>query len=88
ELERRLAAALGRRPPLRMPLPLAWLAALAGDAVETVTGQRAPFNRRALSKMTSSLTFSDERARQQLAWAPGQVLDRIGELVAGDHSRR
>jgi len=88
ELERRLAAALGRRPPWRVPLPLARLLAMAGDVVEMVSGRRAPFNRRALSKMTSSLTFSDERARQQLAWAPGQVLDRIGELVAGDHSRR
>lgn len=81
ELEAALAAALGRRPPPRLPLSVARVVALAGEALETVAGRRAPFNRIALAKMTSTLTFSDERARRTLEWSPRRVLDCVQELV-------
>jgi nucleoside-diphosphate-sugar epimerase len=83
ELEAALAAALGRRRPWRLPLPLARAAAAAGDALGSLTGRRMAFGRLALSKMTSSLTFSDEKARRELAWAPGRVLDSVREILVG-----
>jgi GlcNAc-P-P-Und epimerase len=81
ELETALARALGRGQPLHVPLPLARLLAACGNAVEAVSGGRAHFNMRALSKMTSSLTFSDQRARQALGWAPKRVVDCVEELL-------
>jgi nucleoside-diphosphate-sugar epimerase len=83
ELEAALAAALGRGRPWRLPLALARGAARAGDALGALTGLGMPFDSRALSKMTSTLTFSDERARQRIGWTPGRVLDFVPELQAG-----
>lgn len=83
ELETTLAAALGRRPPWRLPTPLAHAAAGIGDVLEAVTRKQMPFNRRALGKMTSTLTFSDEKARQALGWRPTRVLDFVEELLEG-----
>jgi nucleoside-diphosphate-sugar epimerase len=81
ELEAALAAAVGRRRPWRLPLLLARAAAGVGDAIEALTRRRVPFDRRALSKMTSTLTFSDERARRVLSWRPTRVLDSIADML-------
>lgn len=81
EIEQKLAAALGRRPPRRLPLGAARLLAGAGSLVETATGRRAPFTRRALQKMTSTLTFSDAKARRELGWQPSSVAERLPELL-------
>jgi len=83
ELEAALAAALGRGRPRRLPLPLAHAAAGVGDALAALTRRRMPFDRLALSKMTSTLTFSDEKARRSIGWAPTTVLDSVRELVDG-----
>jgi len=82
ELEEALAAALGRKAPRRLPGWIARLAAWAGDVLERVTGVAVPINSRVLRKMTSTLTFSDGRARRTLSWKPTRVLDRLSELVA------
>ncbi len=76
-----LAEALGRRPPRNLPLPLARLGARLGDAVEAVTGRRVPLSRRTVTKLTSTLTFSDTRARQALGWHPAAVLDHVVDLI-------
>jgi nucleoside-diphosphate-sugar epimerase len=81
ELEASLAAALGRRPPRRLPMPLARAAAVVGDAVESLTRRPLPFDRRVLARMTSTLTFSDAKARQAVGWAPTPVLDSVRELL-------
>jgi nucleoside-diphosphate-sugar epimerase len=83
ELETALASALGRRAPWRLPMPLAHAAAAIGDVLETVMRAKMPFNRRILSKLTSTLTFSDEKARQELAWRPARVLDSVDALLDG-----
>ncbi len=64
-------------------MPLAHTAAEVGDALEALTRKQMPFNRRALGKMTSTLTFSDEKARQALGWRPTRVLDFVEELLEG-----
>jgi nucleoside-diphosphate-sugar epimerase len=81
ELEGAICGALNRPEPKRLPMPAARILGLAGDAV-TAVGASFPFNSRALRKMTSTLTFSDEKARRELGWQPTRVVDAAGELVA------
>ena len=81
EFEAALCSILGRRVPCRLPLPVARLGALIGDSIEAVAKLRSPFNTRTLQTMTSTLTFSDQRARAMLRWNPAQVLDCVAELV-------
>ena len=69
ELDTVIAKAMGKR--IRMLHP--WLArtmARVGDHIP-----RSPFNSYRLSKLSHTLTFSDERAREELGWSPGRVLD-------------
>lgn len=90
EVERAIAAALGKRPPRHLPSLAAQAGARVGDVILRVTGIRLPLTSRTLDKMTSTLTFDDSRARQALAWAPSPVLDRAAEWVgteqAGGHA--
>ncbi len=81
ELERALAAALGKRPPAHLPMAAASFAARVGDAGQRLLKRDLPFNTRRLSKMVSSLTFDDARARRELGWAPSRVVDNAAELV-------
>ncbi len=81
ELETALSGAVGKRKPWRLPLRMAKLGAWTGDVVTGLTGRAVPLNARSLSKMTSTLTFSDERARTELGWNPSRVLDHAAELV-------
>ncbi|GAB2552715.1 NAD-dependent epimerase/dehydratase family protein [Spirosoma aerophilum] len=76
ELEAALACQVGRenRIPV-VPAPLASLVACMGDGINAIAGRRFPLDSIALQKLTSTLTFSDERARQQLNWSPRPVLD-------------
>jgi nucleoside-diphosphate-sugar epimerase len=84
EFERGLLAALKiLRAPRRLPLRAARLAARCGDVIETTLRRPAPFSSRAFTKMTSTLTFSDERARKLIGWRPTPVLERM-EAIFGD----
>lgn len=82
ELEDALCGAMGRRPPLRIPMAVAQVLAWGGDAMQTLPGRSMPFSTRALEKMTSTLTFSDAKARKTFGWSPGAVVDAAGEIVA------
>ena len=81
EMELALAIAMGMRIPRRLPLGLARAGARFGDAIQRLTGLRVPLNTRTLTKMVSTLTFSDQRAREVIGWEPSRVLDRVGELI-------
>ncbi|WP_020531586.1 NAD-dependent epimerase/dehydratase family protein [Flexithrix dorotheae] len=52
-----------------------------GSGIQVMTQKSFPFNKRAYSKMTSSLTFSDEKAKEVLGWQPRSVLAHLDELV-------
>jgi nucleoside-diphosphate-sugar epimerase len=80
ELENALSHSLGRRRPPHIPMPVAKALAFGGDLLER-TGKRMPFSSRTLEKMTASLTFSDQRARNALGWSPRRVVDAIPEIV-------
>lgn len=81
ELETAITEALGVAPVRRLPLLAARLLARAGDLARLI-GRELPFNSRALSKMTSTLTFSDERARRELGWSPAPVVSRMKEIMS------
>lgn len=75
ELEDALARQLGRGRIRAVPLVLAQTVARLGDGINAVAGRRFPLDSIALQKLTGSLTFSDEAARQHLNWNPQPVLD-------------
>ena len=81
ELEAALAKALAKKSPWRLPLGVARLGAWTGDRLNQWTRWNVPLNTRSLTKMTSTLTFSDERAAKELGWNPSRVVDHAAELV-------
>lgn len=83
ELETAITEALGIAPVRRLPLLSAKLLARVGDLAQSVFGKELPFNSRVLSKMVSTLTFSDERARRVLGWRPAPVVNRMKEILGG-----
>lgn len=70
EISFSVARQLGKRKPLNIPYWMAWCMAKVGDLL----GRKAPINSYKLSKMTESLTFSNEKARKTLGWEPMDVL--------------
>lgn len=78
ELEEAISRKLGRKRPIpSVPLSLIKPVARLGDGINAIIGRRFPVDTIALQKLTSTLTFSDERARQQLNWRPRPVLDLL-----------
>lgn len=83
QIEAAIAEALDRPIPHRIPIGVARIIAGAGDLIERATNRRVPLTRRGLTKMTSSLTFDDSRARTRLGWDPTPVLDVAPEWCGG-----
>lgn len=71
ELENGMVQSLQKKKPPELPMFMAKMLALAGDVI----GPSFPFNSGVLKKMTSTLTFSDEKAREELGWKPTRVID-------------
>lgn len=71
ELSISVARQLGKHNPISIPYWMAWCMAKVGDLL----GSKAPINSYKLSKMTESLTFSNEKARRELGWEPLDVLE-------------
>lgn len=75
ELDEMIAQYVGRKRVMAVPVGLAKAVARAGDGVNALIGRKFPLDSIALRKLTSSLTFSDQAARQRLNWNPRPVLD-------------
>ena len=73
ELERVICNQLGRKMPTNIPLCGAKCMAVIGDMI----GKKAPFNTKRLTKMTESLTFSNEKAKKELGWEPLSVIENF-----------
>jgi nucleoside-diphosphate-sugar epimerase len=71
ELSYHISFQLGKRKPINMPLWLARIIAKFGDLL----GSKAPINTYKLKKITSDLTFDDNKARAAFGWDPKAVLD-------------
>ncbi len=82
ELEACLARALERETPWRVPFWAARLGAWVGDGAEWMIQRSLPLNSRTLSKMTATLTFCDQKARDRIGWKPGSVIEHISEMFA------
>ena len=75
QLEQAMLHHAGRHNLPTMPLSVARAIATLGDGINGVVGRRFPLDSVALQKLTGTLTFSDEKARQHLDWNPRPVLD-------------
>ena len=73
ELEKLISSQLNMNPPRSIPL---WMARALGK-IGDVLGSRVPINSAVIEKLTSSLTFSDVAAREQLGWSPNPVLENF-----------
>jgi nucleoside-diphosphate-sugar epimerase len=71
ELELIIAEQLGKNKPKSIPYFMAKTMALIGDLL----GNKAPINSLKLKKITESLTFSNEKAKNELDWKPLNVLE-------------
>ena len=71
ELEMVICKQLNKKRPISIPYWLAKSMAVIGDCL----GKKAPINSLKLRKITSSLTFSNEKAVRELKWKPMNVLE-------------
>lgn len=71
QLEKIISQQLHKPLPYNIPYWFAQCIALTGDCM----GSKAPFNSSKLRKITKSLTFSNEKAKQELDWAPLNVTE-------------
>lgn len=76
ELEEALSKVLKRKIK-SIPYTIAVMIGWIGDLV----GRRFPINSDGVKKLTSTLTFSDAKARNELGWKPSKVLDHIDEIL-------
>jgi nucleoside-diphosphate-sugar epimerase len=74
ELEDAIARQTGRRRLPTIPLFAARAVAVVGDGINAIVGRKFPLDSIALAKLTHSLTFSDELARNRLGWNPQPVV--------------
>ncbi|MDR0865167.1 MAG: NAD-dependent epimerase/dehydratase family protein [Candidatus Symbiothrix sp.] len=64
---------LGKKKPFSIPYFIAKGMALCGD----ILGKKAPINSDKLTKITQSLTFSNQKAKEILGWQPLNVLENF-----------
>ena len=76
ELEDVISNSVGRKVK-SIPKYVAKGVAKVGDVI----GPRFPLNSDILKKLTSTLTFSDEKARKELGWNPSPVLEYLPEIL-------
>ncbi len=75
-LELNVSKLFKKNKPKNIPLWLAKFLAKAGDLYG-----KLPLNTDSLNKITSTLTFSDNKAREELKWKPGSVLSELGKAI-------
>ena len=73
ELENIISSQLSKSLPFSIPFALAKILALFGDLL----GNKSPINSLKLSKITKSLTFSNDKIRKELGWEPINVLSNF-----------
>lgn len=74
EIEDAIAHALGKKIQLSLPKSIVSLLGNVGDLFSAL-GLPAPLTSDKLQKMTATLTFDDQRAKQELGWQPKPVVE-------------
>ncbi|MFB5944264.1 NAD-dependent epimerase/dehydratase family protein [Albibacterium profundi] len=77
ELEKEISKSLNKSNPITIPMFLAKILGGIGDLL----GSKAPVNSDKIDKITSTLTFNDDKIRNSLGWNPSKVLGKIKEIV-------
>ena len=73
EIERLISTQLKKKNPINIPFSVANFLAHMGDLL----GSKMPINSLKLKKITKSLTFSNEKIKNELNWKPLSVLDNF-----------
>jgi len=71
----------GKSTILNIPYSFLKFFAVTGDLLEKVSKKSFSVNSLVLQKVTSDLTFSDEKARTELKWNPRKVLDKLSTVI-------
>jgi GlcNAc-P-P-Und epimerase len=77
DLENAIARNIGQKDFFRLPDSFLRLVARAGD----VLGDWSPINSHKFKKLTSTLTFSDAKARVFAGWKPHSVIDHLPKFL-------
>lgn len=75
-IEATLERAIGKSIRWNVPLALLRQGAQAGDLLQSL-GIPFPLTSTRLQKLSATLTFDDQRAREELGWAPKSALDSL-----------
>lgn len=73
EIEKIIATQLGKQMPIAVPYFIVKSLALLGDLI----GEGFPVNSIKLNKITQTLTFSNQKAIEELNWKPLNVIDNF-----------
>ena len=73
EISKAVCTQLQKPEPPELPYWLIRILAVFGNVI----GRNAPINTSKLKKITSPLTFDDTKAKMQLGWHPGAVIDNL-----------
>ena len=76
EIEKAYEIALKKKIRINISISTLKVIGIIGDKFQKI-GVKFPFNSITLKKMTSSLTFNDNKAREKLSWKPNSVLEYL-----------
>ena len=76
EIEQAFEKAMNRKIRLNIPLSFLKKMATVGDVLQKIY-IKTPLSTLTLNKLTSSLTFNDDKAKRELGWKPNSVLDYL-----------
>ena len=76
EIEQAFEKAMNRKIRINIPLSFLKKMATVGDVLQKIY-IKTPLSTLTLNKLTSSLTFNDDKAKRELGWKPNSVLDYL-----------
>lgn len=82
EIEECFADILDNQRVRQIPIAMAKALARGGDFLNAIGWKSFPFSSYRLHKMTTSLTFSDEKSRQALGWNPVVITRQFREVFS------
>jgi GlcNAc-P-P-Und epimerase len=76
EIEQAFEKSMNRKIKINIPLSFLKYLSRIGDTLHKI-GVKVPLNTLTLNKLTSSLTFNDDKAKKELGWKPNSVIDYL-----------